>query len=225
MRRPVHQGRHHDRMDRSREGRRQEPANGTSPATRKPRLRATAASSSRARPTSITPASGQLFAAVEGTRPEPQIGRRSIVTYAALVGARGIAVQTRSSFANRRSGSRSYNAHYLAIQMLEGFVPRDQIKLGRVPNGSPYRFKMLMDGTIDATTLTEPFSLPERRVPAVIAAFHHGTESRVQRVRRRDTAPSTARCARQCGASTPTKRATCTTSSTTTKTKDPRSPS
>src|SRR5579862_7491554 len=68
--------------------------------------------------------------------------------------------------------------------MLEGFLPRELIKLGRVPNGSPYRFKMLMDGTIDATTLTEPYiSLAEKKgCRLVISAFHHGTEVASTRV-------------------------------------------
>src|SRR5438270_1521964 len=99
------------------------------------------------------------YSRVEGTNvASRQIGRRSIVTYAALVVRAESPVQTPQQFANRQIGVPFYNGtHYLAIQMLEGFVPRDQIKLGRVPNGSPYRFKMLMDGTIDATTLTEPY--------------------------------------------------------------------
>jgi hypothetical protein len=56
--------------------------------------------------------------------------------------------------------------------------------LGRVPNGSNYRFKMLTDGTVDATTLTEPYiTLAEKSgCRTVIAAFHHGTEVASDRV-------------------------------------------
>jgi len=126
------------------------------------------------------------YSRVETTKVQSrQIGRRSIVTYAALVVRADSPVQTPQQFANRQIGVPFYNGtHYLAIQMLEGFVPRDQIKLGRVPNGSPYRFKMLMDGTIDATTLTEPYiSLAEKKgCRLVIAAFHHGTEVASERV-------------------------------------------
>ncbi len=114
-----------------------------------------------------------------------QIGGRSIVTYAALVVRGDSPVQTPQQFANRQIGVPFYNGtHYLALQMLEGFVPRHLIKLGRVPNGSPYRFKMLMDGTIDATTLTEPYiTLAEKKgCRPVIAAFHHGTEVASERV-------------------------------------------
>src|SRR5215207_10258192 len=68
--------------------------------------------------------------------------------------------------------------------MLEGFVPRDLIKIGRVPNGSNYRFKMLMDKTIEATTLTEPYiSFAEKMgCRVVISAFHHGTDVASDRV-------------------------------------------
>jgi NitT/TauT family transport system substrate-binding protein len=114
-----------------------------------------------------------------------QIGRRSIVTYAALMVRGDSPVQTPQQFANRQIGVPMYNGtHYLTLQMLEGFVPRDQIKLGRVPNGSPYRFKMLMDGIVEATTLTEPYiSLAEKKgCRLVIAAFHHGTEVASERV-------------------------------------------
>lgn len=126
------------------------------------------------------------YSRVEGTKVKSrQIGRRSIVTYAALVVRGDSPVQTAQQFANRQIGVPFYSGtHYLTLQMLEGFVPRDMIKLGRVPNGSNYRFKMLMDGTVDATTLTEPYiTLAEKSgCRTVIAAFHHGTEVASDRV-------------------------------------------
>jgi NitT/TauT family transport system substrate-binding protein len=114
-----------------------------------------------------------------------QIGRRSIVTFAALVVRPDSPVQTPQQFANRQIGVPFFfGTHYLTLQMLEGFVPRDQIKLGRVPNGSPYRFNLLMTGQIEATTLTEPYiSLAEKKgCRLVISAFHHGTEVASDRV-------------------------------------------
>ena len=126
------------------------------------------------------------YSRVEATKVKSrQIGRRSIVTYAGLVVRGDSPVQTPQQFANRQIGVPFYNGtHYLTLQMLEGFVPRELIKLGRVPNGSPYRFEMLMNGTVDATTLTEPYlSLAEKKgCRLVIAAFHHGTEVASERV-------------------------------------------
>ena len=76
-----------------------------------------------------------------------QVGRRSIVTYAAIVVRPRFAMQTPQQLAGKLIGLPYYNGtHYLALQMLEGFIPRELIKTGRLPNGSPYRFKMLMDG-------------------------------------------------------------------------------
>jgi NitT/TauT family transport system substrate-binding protein len=126
------------------------------------------------------------YSRVEATKVgSRQIGRRSIVTYAALVVRGDSTVQTPQQLANRQIGVPFYNGtHYLTLQMLEGFIPRDMIKLGRLPNGSPYRFKMLMDGIVEATTLTEPYiSLAEKKgCRLVIAAFHHGTEVASDRV-------------------------------------------
>jgi NitT/TauT family transport system substrate-binding protein len=126
------------------------------------------------------------YSRVEGTKVESrQVGRRSIVTYAALVVREDSPVQTPQQFANRLIGVPMFSGtHYLTLQMLEGFVPRDLIKIGRVPNGSNYRYKMLMDGTVDATTLTEPYiTLAEKNgCRTVVAAFHHGTEVASDRV-------------------------------------------
>jgi NitT/TauT family transport system substrate-binding protein len=114
-----------------------------------------------------------------------QIGRPSIVSFAALVVRGDSPIQTPQQFANRLIGVPFFfGTHYLTLQMLEGFVPRELIKLGRVPNGSPYRFKLLMDGVIEATTLTEPYiSLAEKKgCRLVISAFLHGTEVASDRV-------------------------------------------
>jgi len=120
------------------------------------------------------------YSRVEGTKVgSRQVGRRSIVTFAALVVRGDSPVQTPQQLADRQIGVPFFfGTHYLTLQMLEGFVPRDHIKLGRVPNGSNYRYKLLMDGTLEATTLTEPYvSLAEKNgCRVVISAFHHGTE-------------------------------------------------
>ena len=114
-----------------------------------------------------------------------QVGRRSIVTYAAIVVRGDSTVQTPQQLAGKLIGLPYYNGtHYLALQMLEGFVPRELIKTGRLPNGSPYRFKALMDGLCEATTLTEPYiTLAEKKgCRLVVACFHHGTEVASDRV-------------------------------------------
>ena len=147
-----------------------------------------------------------------------QLGRRAIVTYAALVVRPDSPVFTPQQLANRTVGVPFYfGTHYLALHMLEGFLPRDQIKLCRAPNGSRYRLDALMKGEIEATTLTEPYvTLAEKKGCRHRSARRSSTapKSPPTGSMPRPTPPSTARCARRCAASTPTSAPICTTSST-----------
>jgi NitT/TauT family transport system substrate-binding protein len=114
-----------------------------------------------------------------------QVGRRAIVTYAAMVVAPDSPVYTPQQLANRTIGVPFYfGTHYIALHMLEGFLPRDQIKVCRAPNGSRYRLKALLDGEVDAVTLTEPhLTLAEKKGCRLIcSAFFHGTEVASDRV-------------------------------------------
>ena len=108
-----------------------------------------------------------------------QLGRRAIVAYSAVVVPPDSPVYTPQQLANKTIGVPFYfGTHYLALHMLEGFLPRDQIKVCRAPNGSRYRFDAMMKGEIEATTLTEPYAtLAEKKGCRLICeAFYHGTE-------------------------------------------------
>jgi NitT/TauT family transport system substrate-binding protein len=114
-----------------------------------------------------------------------QLGRRAIVTFSALVVARDSPVFTPQQLANRMIGVPFYfGTHYIALHMLEGFLPRETIKLCRAPNGSRYRLAALMQGEVEATTLTEPHvTLAEMKGCRIIcSAFFHGTEVASERV-------------------------------------------
>jgi NitT/TauT family transport system substrate-binding protein len=114
-----------------------------------------------------------------------QIGRRGIVSYAAIVVRPDSPVYTAQQLANRTVGVPFYfGTHYLALHLLEGFMPREAIKLCRAPNGSRFRFDAMMSGEIEATTLTEPYiTLAEKKGCRVICgAFYHGTEVASDRV-------------------------------------------
>ena len=114
-----------------------------------------------------------------------QIGRRAIVAYAALVVRGDSDVYTPQQLANKVIGVPFYfGTHYIALHMLEGFLPRGMIKLCSAPNGSRYRLDALMKGEIDATTLTEPhITLAEKKGCRIICtAFFHGTEVASSRV-------------------------------------------
>lgn len=108
-----------------------------------------------------------------------QVGRRSIVTYAGLAVRPDSPVYTPQQLANRLVGVPFFfGTHYLALHMLEGFLPRDQIKVCKAPMGSRYRYDAMMRGEIEATTLTEPYiTLAEKQGCRIVSsAFFHGTE-------------------------------------------------
>ncbi len=108
-----------------------------------------------------------------------QVGRRAIVTYAAIVVRPESPVYTPQHLAGRTIGVPFYaGTHYLALLMLEGFIPRDLIKVCRAPNGSRPRFDSMMKGEIEATTLTEPYiTLAEKKgCRTICSAFYQGTE-------------------------------------------------
>jgi NitT/TauT family transport system substrate-binding protein len=108
-----------------------------------------------------------------------QIGRRAIVSYAAIMVRPDSPVYTPQQLAGRTVGVPFYaGTHYLALHILEGFLPRDQIKVCRAPSGSRNRFNLMMKGEIEATTLTEPYiTLAEKKgCRPICSAFYHGTE-------------------------------------------------
>ena len=114
-----------------------------------------------------------------------QIGRRAIIAYSAIVVRPDSPVYTPQQLANKVIGVPFYfGTHYIALHLLEGFLPRDMIKLCRAPNGSRYRLDALMRGEIDATTLTEPhITLAEKKgCRTICSAFFHGTEVASNRV-------------------------------------------
>jgi len=114
-----------------------------------------------------------------------QLGRRAIVAYAALVVGPDSPVYTPQQLANRTIGVPFYfGTHYIALHMLEGFLPRDMIRLCRAPNGSRYRLDALMKGEVEATTLTEPhITLAEKKGCRIVcSALFHGTEVASDRV-------------------------------------------
>jgi len=114
-----------------------------------------------------------------------QVGRRGIVTYAAIVVRPDSPVYTAQQLAGRKVGVPFYaGTHYLALHLLQGFLPREQINVCNAPSGSRNRFNLMMNGELDATTLTEPYiTLAEKKGCRVIcSAFYHGTEVASDRV-------------------------------------------
>ncbi len=79
-----------------------------------------------------------------------QVGRRAIVTYSAIVVPPDSPVYTAQQLANRTIGVPFYfGTHYLALLMLEGFLPRDLIKVCQAANSSRHRLDSVMKGEIE----------------------------------------------------------------------------
>jgi len=114
-----------------------------------------------------------------------QLGRRAIVCFAGLYVRPDSDIYTAQQLVDRPVGAPFYfGTHYLILHMLDGFMPRDNIKLVQAPNGSKFRFDALMAGEYDATCLTEPYaSLAEKEgCRMVTTSYLHGTEVASDRV-------------------------------------------
>jgi NitT/TauT family transport system substrate-binding protein len=108
-----------------------------------------------------------------------QVGRRAIVAFGAIIVRPDSDIYTPQQLARKTIGL-PYHAgtHYLALQLLEGFLAREDITTCLAPNSSRLRYDSLLNGELDATTVTEPYiTLAEKEGCRVIAmAPYHGTE-------------------------------------------------
>ena len=108
-----------------------------------------------------------------------QVGRRAIIAYGAIVVPPWSSAYTPQQLANKVVGVPYFaGTHYLALLLLEGFIPRDMIRTCLAANSSRARLASIMKGEIDATTLTEPYiTVAEKKgCRVMVMAPFHGTE-------------------------------------------------
>ncbi len=108
-----------------------------------------------------------------------QLGRRAIVLYGAIVVAPWSNIYTPQQLAYKTVGVPYYaGTHFLAMLMLEGFLPREAIKTCLAPNGAKPRLAALLNNEVEATTITEPYiTVAERKgCRILVKAPMHGTE-------------------------------------------------
>lgn len=121
----------------------------------------------------------------ETSKGSRQVGRRAIITFAAIVVGPNSPVYTPQQLANVPVAVPFYfGSHYLALHLLGGFLPREMVKLCSAPPPSYLRLKGLLAGDAQAVTLTEPhITLAEKQGCRVVcSAFYHGTEVASDRV-------------------------------------------
>src|SRR4030095_15385839 len=114
-----------------------------------------------------------------------QVGRRAIIAYAAIVVGRKSSIYTAQQLADIAVGVPFYfGTHYVALHLLQGFLPRDKVELCSAPSRSYFRLQALLAGEVQATTLTEPhISLAEKLGCRIVcSSFFHGTEVASDRV-------------------------------------------
>jgi NitT/TauT family transport system substrate-binding protein len=108
-----------------------------------------------------------------------QLGRRASIVAGAVAVAPDSDIYTPQQLANRTIAVPFHaGTHYLTLQLLEGFVPRDMIKL--VSSGRPSeRYRAMMSGTVDACSVREPWiTVAEKRgCRLIVQGFYNGTDT------------------------------------------------
>lgn len=108
-----------------------------------------------------------------------QVGRRAMISAGAIIVPPWSNVYTPQQLAGVTVGVPFFNGtHYLAVQMLEGFLPRDQIKICQAAGLAGVRYHSMMRGELDATTVIEPWiAVAEKNDCRVICqSFYHGSQ-------------------------------------------------
>jgi NitT/TauT family transport system substrate-binding protein len=108
-----------------------------------------------------------------------QLGRRASIVAGAVAVAPDSDIYTPQQLANRTIAVPFHaGTHYLTLQLLEGFVPREMIKL--VSSGRPAeRYRAMMNGIVDACSVREPWiTVAEKHgCRLVLQGFYHGTDT------------------------------------------------
>ncbi len=108
-----------------------------------------------------------------------QLGRRAAIVAGAVAVRPDSDIYTPQQLANKTIAVPFHaGTHYLTLQLLEGFVPRDLIKL--VSSGRPAeRYRAMMDGSVDACSVREPWiTIAEKNgCRLIVQGFYNGTDT------------------------------------------------
>ncbi len=114
--------------------------------------------------------------AVEGrSRPGIILGFRESVTAMAIVARKDSGITRPEELAGIRVAVQEHTgSHYVAIRMMEGFVPKDEIETVHI-GGPLARLRALMEGRVQAAALMEPFlSYAEKDGNLIAMAYYNG---------------------------------------------------
>ena len=109
-----------------------------------------------------------------------QVGRRASMACGAIIVPPWSDVYTPQQLANKVIGVPFHaGTHYLTLQMLEGFLPRDLIKVCDASGRASGRFHALMNHEVDACSVVEPWITYAEKVGCriIVQGFYNGTEA------------------------------------------------
>lgn len=122
---------------------------------------------------------GQIRRTYDSKRKGPIAGKRPAMVFQAVYVRPDSPLNTPIQLAGKTVGVQFHQgSHYSTLAMLEGFLRRDEIKMfhaGMVQE----RYEALMDGTVDAATLMEPWvTLAEKQgCKQIVSTFYQGLEN------------------------------------------------
>ena len=148
---------------------------------------------------------GQVRRSHDSQRQGRIASRRAAVASQAIIVRPDSPVNTPQDLANIPVGVHFHHgSHYLVIQTLEGFLPRNEIKVVGIKHGN--RLLALRDGVVDAVAVMEPWITVATKLGyKIIAEAHYiGSEMAGPTLMRRPLPPSTERLPRRSPISTRT---------------------
>lgn len=114
-------------------------------------------------------------AVADRPRSEMILGFRESITAMGIVARKDSGILRPEDLANVPVAVQEHTgSHYMAIRMMEGFVPKEEIKTVHV-GGPEARLRALLDGKVQAAALMEPFlSYAEKEGPLITMAYYNG---------------------------------------------------
>ena len=109
-----------------------------------------------------------------------QLGRRSAVVCGAVIVPPWSDVYTPQQLANRTIAVPFHaGTHYLTMQLLEGFLPNDQLKLVSSSGWPGERYRAMMEGEVDACSVREPWNTvaEKKGCRVIVQGWYNGTDT------------------------------------------------
>lgn len=122
---------------------------------------------------------GQIRRAYDSKRGSPIVAKRPAMVYQGVFVRPESPVNTPIQLTNKSVGVQFHQgSHYSTLAMLEGFLPRDEIKVIHAGTVGE-RYEALMAGDVDAVTLMEPWvTLAEKHgCKEIVATHYQGVEN------------------------------------------------